>query len=167
MDVPVLGEDGEVKGWRSITNREDLHATVVERNRNHLHKDSATPIRHEEGYDLFHGLDQHNTTKEVLDRKLEWEHPVEEVNDFISNMKIAYDPDALQEEVDKINEDIAADNFRYYFAHKDDSTELSSSGRHIGYYKAILSSDKLVDIIVAMLKIMLKQGRHWNNGNGS
>ena len=55
VDVPVLDDDGKVKGWNSITDPEELHAKVAERNRTHLNQAATTPLAHGEGYQLFHG----------------------------------------------------------------------------------------------------------------
>ena len=54
---------------------------------------------HSTGYDLFHGQDRHDTARKVLGGKLEWEHPMEEVNEYIDNLQRAFDADKLQEEV--------------------------------------------------------------------
>ena len=53
--MPVLDDDSEVKGWTSIIDPEELHATVAERNRIHLKQTATTPLAHGEGYRLFHG----------------------------------------------------------------------------------------------------------------
>ena len=74
-------------------------------------------------------------------------------------MKIAHDPEALADKISAINADITPENFRYYFRHKDESTESSPSGQHMGYYKVILSNDSLVDLHVAMLNIGLQTGQ--------
>ena len=50
VDVPVMGEDKEIKDWESITDIVVLHDVVVERNLKHLHQVLATPIGHGEGY---------------------------------------------------------------------------------------------------------------------
>ena len=148
MDVPITGDAGEIKGWKSITDRATLHDTVVQRNLGHLHQAAPTPMGHGEGYNLFHGPEQHKTAEAVLNGSLTWEHPVAEVNEFIANMKVAFDPVSLEEERAKINEDITPESFRHYFRHKSESTESSPSGRHIGHYKAILQNDDLVDLQV-------------------
>ena len=57
MDVPILGEDGEVRGWKTITDSTILHNKIVEQNLDHLHQASTTPLGHGEGYELFHGPD--------------------------------------------------------------------------------------------------------------
>ena len=44
VDVPILGADGNIRGWKSITEKKDLHETVVERNLQHLHQASSTPV---------------------------------------------------------------------------------------------------------------------------
>ena len=91
MDVPVLNETGEIRGWRPITEPGELHDTVAERNRQHLNQASPTPFGHGPGYDLLHGDDRHTTAEKVLQGELEWHHPMEDVNNFIGNLAIAYD----------------------------------------------------------------------------
>ena len=83
---------------------------------------------------------------------------MEEVNEFIKNLAIAYDKEDLEEELRCINAVITAEEFRHYFSNKKESTESSPSGRHIGHYKAMLSDDNLVDLIVPMLNIGLLTG---------
>ena len=43
--------------------------------------------------------------------RLDWKHPIEEVNDYISNMKVAYDPETLAEEAEMINKDVTEEDF--------------------------------------------------------
>ena len=132
---------------------------LVDRNLEHLHQASATPIGHGEGYDLFHGPNRHETAKAILEGKLEWKHPIEEVYVFVSNMEKAYNTESLAEEVEQINKAVTAAEFKSYFKRKDESTESSPSRRHIGHYKAILASDDIVDMIVSMINIGLKTGQ--------
>lgn len=151
VDVPVYGEDGSISGWKSITGSNSLHEKLVERNRTHLSQATPTPLGHGQGYDLFHGPDRHKTAEAVLRGELDWEHPMEEVNKFIAQLKTAHDPEELAEEIAKINGDITAEEFRFYFKKKEESTESLPSGRHVGHYKAILHHDSLVDLHVAIL----------------
>ena len=116
---------GGIKGWRSVTNSNELHKAVAERNSKHLRQALAAPMGHGEGFELFHGPNRHNTAKAVLEGKMEQKHPIEEVSKYISNMKVAYDPEALAEEVEMINRDVTEEDFRFYFKHKDESTVLS------------------------------------------
>lgn len=159
VDVPLYGDSGAICGWKSITESNELHQVLVDRNLEHLHQASATPIGHGEGYELFHGPDRHETARAVLEGKLEWKHPIEEVNLFVSNMERAYDPEELAEEVERINKEVTVEEFKSYFKRKDESTESSPSGRHIGHYKAAMANDDLVDVIVSMLNIGLITGQ--------
>ena len=133
-----MDNGGEIKEWRLITAKGELHDILAQQNLKHLHQASATPIDHGDGYSLFNEPERHETAKSVLEGTLEWEHPVAEVNEFIANMRIAHNLTALKEEMDKINADVIAAEYRHYFKHKDESVELSPSGRHMGHYKAIL-----------------------------
>ena len=74
-------------------------------------------------------------------------------------MKAAYDPETLAEEVELINKDVTEEDFRFYFRHKDESTEPSPSGRHISHYKVTLASNKLVNLHGAMINTGLKTGQ--------
>ena len=47
---------------------------------------------------------------------------MEEANDFINNLAIAYDKEALKEESCRINSVITAEEFRRYFGNKKEST---------------------------------------------
>ena len=69
------------------------------------------PIGHGVGYNLFHREDRHGTAKKVLNGDLDWEHPMEEVNDFIKNLAISYNEEALAEESCCINAVITAKEF--------------------------------------------------------
>ena len=111
MDVPVLNETGEIRGWRLITEPGKMHAAVAERNRQHLNQASPTPFGHRPGNDLLHGDDRHTTAKKVLRGDLEWQHPMEDVNNFIDNLAIAYDQEALETESRRINAVITQANF--------------------------------------------------------
>ena len=93
-----------------------------------------------------------------MNGELEWKHPIKEVNEFIENLAIAYDKVALEKEQKTINAVITVGEFRQYFKNKNESTESSPSGRHIGHYKAILGDDDLVDLVVAMLNIGFSTG---------
>ena len=75
-------------------------------NLKHLHQSSSTSIGHGDGYNLFHRPERHETANSVLDGTLEWEYPVSEVNEFITNMRIAHDLTALKEETEKINTNV-------------------------------------------------------------
>ena len=80
---------------------------------------------------------------------------MEEVNEYIDNLRRDFDADRLQDEVKQINTAVTAGEFRHYLKKKKKSTESSPSGRHIGHYKAILGSNDLVEMVVAMLNIGL------------
>ena len=123
-----------------------------------MHQAAPTPMGHGEGYSLFHSQDQHDTARKVLEERLEWKHPMDEVNKYIDNLRRSFDKDKLQEEVKVINSVVTAGEFRNYFKTKTESTESSPSGRHIGHYKAILRHDDLVEMMVAMLNIGLVTG---------
>ena len=158
VDVPIVGEDDEITGWRSVTEVDELHDVVARQNWQHLHQAAPTPIGHGEGYNLFHGNDRHDTAKKVLDGKLDWRHPAEEVNRFVANMRQAYNDETLQHEADKTNALVTVAEFKSYFRKKKESTESSPSGQHIGHYKAVLDNDKIVDALVAMTNIALSTG---------
>ena len=66
VDIPLYGDDGAIRGWKSITESNELHGVLVDRNLEHLHQASATPIGHWEGYDLFHGPNRHETANAIL-----------------------------------------------------------------------------------------------------
>ena len=134
MDVPIHRADGTVEGWESITEPDDLHAKVMERNRHHLHQASPTPFGHGEGFDLLHGDNRHHVAEKILDGTLEWEHPMEEVNEWVQQLRRAFKEDELQAETEAINKPITVEEFRRYFKNKDESTKSSPSGRHIGHF---------------------------------
>ena len=113
---------------------------------------------HGEGYNLFHVDGRHETARKVLNGTLEQKHPMEEINRYIDNLKKAHGAESLQEEDSKINAPITTAEFQCYFRRKQESTELSPSGWHIGHYKAILDYNDLVDMVVAMLNIGLTTG---------
>ena len=127
VDIPILGRDGSIQGWDSITVPGKLHKTVIQRNINHLQQASPTLLGSGEGYDLFHGDKRHQTAEAVLTSNLEWKYPTDEVNQQINQIQWAYNKDELKEEADVIN-CLISDN-------KDESTELLPSGRHIVHYK--------------------------------
>ena len=156
---PNLWRRGEIKEQRSITNINELHKVVAEHNLKHLHQASETPMSHGEGFELFHGPNQHDTAEAVLEGKMDWKHPIEEVNTYISNMKVAYGPEMLAEEVKMINKYVNREDFWFYFKHKDESMKSSRSGRHMGHYKATLANDDFVNLHVAMINIGLKTGQ--------
>ena len=152
------GDDGNVRGWESITEPSLLHDTVVERNRNHLHQASPTPFGHGEGYDLLHGDNRDETAEKILNGSLKWQHPMEEVNRWVKQLQRAYCEEDLRAETEAINRLTTEGEFRTYFKNKPESTESSPSGRHVGHYKSILGDDDLVSLIVAMCNIGLASG---------
>ena len=81
------------------------------------------------------------------------------MNKFIDNLRVAFDREGLQEEAKKINAPVTVEEFCYYFRKKKESTESSPSGQHIGHYKAIITNDEVVELIVAMLNVGLSTGR--------
>ena len=83
---------------------------------------------------------------------------MEEVNQWVQQLRRAYNKDELQSEIKAINRLILEDNFRKYFKNKDKSTESLPSGRHMGHYKAILANNILVSLITAMINIDLSAG---------
>ena len=162
VDVPIIGADGEITGWRSVTEPEELHELISVRNKKHLNQAAPTPLGHGEGFRLFHGKDRHDTARKVLNGELEWRHPISEVNDFIGHLKKAFNEEKLREETKKINVPVTTAEFRFYFSKKKESTESSPSGRHIGHYKAILDNDDIVDLLVAMINIGIMTGHALN-----
>lgn len=158
VDVPVVSAEGEIEGWRSVTGSEELHEVVTQRNLRHLNQAASTPMGSGEGYNKFHGDERHETARKVLSGEMDWQHPVEEVNKFIENLRLAFDKDHMQVEAKKINAPVTAGEFRHFFKGKKESTESSPSGRHIGHYKSILNSDEVVELIVSMINIGLNTG---------
>ena len=111
VDVLVLSNDGEICGWRSITEPDELNVAITTRNLRHLHQAAPTPLGHGEGYELFHGSNRHETVQKVLNGELEWRHPVEEVNKFVANLRQGFDEEGLQEEAKKINAAVTVAEF--------------------------------------------------------
>ena len=128
MDVPIMKKNRNIKGWNSITDSAALYDTVVERNQEHLCQAYSMPLGHGEGYYLFRSPDRHETVKAVLEGQLQWEYPVEEVNECFANLKIAHNRSQMETKINAINADISVDLFQHYFKHKDESTELFPSG---------------------------------------
>ena len=54
----------------------------------------------------------------MLEGRLEWKHPVDEVSKYIENLQQDYDTDSLQEEIKHINAIITAAEFQVYFKNK-------------------------------------------------
>ena len=98
VDIPHISADGEIRGWRSITEPEMLHEVITQQNLRHLHQAAPNPLGNGDGYNTFHGKDRHKTARKVLSGELEWRHPVEEVKKFIDNLRVAFDREGLQEE---------------------------------------------------------------------
>ena len=65
--------------------------------------------------------------------KEDWskEHPMDKVNEYIDNLRRAFDKDKLQEEVKLINSVVTAGEFWHYFKTNTESTKSSPSGRHM------------------------------------
>ena len=94
----------------------------------------------------------------MLEGKLAWRHPCEMVNNWVKNLKRAYDEETLREEAAKIGAPIEVESFRQYFSTKPESTESSPSKRHMGHYKAIVNNKDLVQLHTHMLNIGLLTG---------
>ena len=154
----MIGDDGEVKGWTSITEPGNLHDVVAKRNQKHLNQAAPTPLGHSRGYQLFHGEERHDTARKVLNGELEWKHLMDEVNDFVNNLSHVYNEEALAKESNLINAAITVEEFRHYLKNKKESTESLPLGRHIGHYKDMLEDDNLVDLMVAMLNLGFSSG---------
>ena len=118
VDVPILAENREISGWRSVTKPDKLNEVITQHNRNHLHQAPPTPLGHGKGYGFFHGEGRHETAKQVLDGQLEWTHPVAEVNAYIKNLQQAFDEASKKEKIEKINAIVTAGEFRHYFKKK-------------------------------------------------
>ena len=67
VDVPILADNREITGWRSVTEPNKLNEVITQRNRRHLHQAAPMPLGHGEGYELFHGEDRHKTARQVLE----------------------------------------------------------------------------------------------------
>ena len=131
---------------------------VVDRNRKHLNKAAATPFGNREGFELLHGSNWHQTAEDILSGRLQWRHPMQEVNNLIDQLRHAFDPDQLNEETDKINRILSNEEFVRYFKTKSKSTESLPSGWHMGHYKSIVQDESLVSLITAMLNVGLLTG---------
>ena len=59
VDIFILAENREIYGWISVTKPDKLNKVITQRNRNHLHQASPTPLGHGERYELFHGEGRH------------------------------------------------------------------------------------------------------------
>ena len=134
VDVPILADNGEIKGWCSVTKPSELNKVITQKNQRCLHQAVSTPLGHGEGFELFHGEDRHETAKKVLAGKLEWKYLVDEVNNYIENIQQAYDAKGLQEEIKIINATVTVEEFCYYFTKNKESAESSPSGWHIGHW---------------------------------
>ena len=153
MDIPVYDDDGNIQGWESVTADKELHQVVADRNKRHLNQAKPTPFRHGEGYDLLHGENRCQVTEDILAGELQWKHPMKEVNEWVDQLKTAYDADTHKDKAAEIDKPITNAEFRKYFKSKKESTESSPLQRHVGHYKAALASDDIVTVLVAMLNI--------------
>ena len=97
VDIPVLVENGEIKGWYLVTEPTESNKVITRRNLQHLHQATPTPLGHGEGYKLFHIKERHKTANNVLAGELKWKHPVEEVNVYIKNSKKSSNEEVLKE----------------------------------------------------------------------
>ena len=147
VDVLILNNDGKITEWKSVTNPETHHATVAKRNEQHPHQVAPTPFDHGEGHWLLHGTDRHKTFEDILQGTLEQRHPMEEVKNWASQLKLAYDPDTLITEANEINKYVLEEEFCHYFGGKPERTELLPSLQHIGHYKTMPGSDNLWSVL--------------------
>ena len=80
------------------------------------------------------------------------------VNNWIRNLKRAYDEEELREEAAKIGAPIKPENFQKFFKDKKESTESSPSKRHMGHYKTAAYDTDITQLHTTMLNIGLLTG---------
>ena len=123
-----------------------------------MHQAAPTLFGHGEVFDLLNGTNRHQTAEDILSRKLEWKDSLKEVNQWVAQLRRAYDEKEIGQEADAINDLVVDEKYIKYFRNKDESTKSSPSRRHIGHYKKILADEDLVQLMVAMLNIGLQSG---------
>ena len=85
------------------------------------------PFGHGEGYQMLHGANRHKVSQGILDGNLEWEHPMQEVNNWVKQLQTAYNTETLATEAAEISKFATKEDFRKYFKDKPESMKLSPS----------------------------------------
>ena len=81
LDVPIYDQEDNIIGWESVTNKEEVHQALIDRNNKHLNQAQTTPFGHGEEYQLLHDEDKREETMQaLLNGEIHWRHLCEMFN---------------------------------------------------------------------------------------
>ena len=132
-EVPVEHE-GQIVGWRTISNPTKLQERVVERNQIHLTQVHPTTFGSGPIFRLLHGGKDGNTWRRCCMEKV-FSNKACQRYKLVKKLQRFYDTKTFQIEVETINKPITTQEFCKLFRKKRESTKLLPSHCHVGHYK--------------------------------
>ena len=153
-----MNEEGEITGWDVLCTKAAIHDQIVRRNHEHMNQASATPFGNGDGYDALHGLARQTVMDQIHNGELKWKDPVEEVNRWVDELQATYNQENLADEVNQIGKAISVKEFCRFYKLKQESTESSPSGRHVGHYKVAAKVEDLSWLHTVMINVSLMCG---------
>ena len=157
--VYVPDEKSDDGPWKMLSTKEEMEEAIIKQNVSHLEKAGETPFAHGEKYEsLLNEFERDDVFEELLTGTSDWTHPVTEVEEWIKELKYQYDTETLKAEAKAVGNEMTYAEYRDHFRLKKEATESSKSGRHMGHYRAGLSSPEISEIHLHMINIPLLCG---------
>lgn len=151
--------------WDMISSKKEMEEKIIEQNKSHLSKSEGTPFGSGELFNLIHDKQKRGAAIESLLRGTSgWKHQMQEVEEFIEDLRQQYDEHTLHTKAAEIGNPVSYEEYRDFFKLKRESTESSNSGRHMGHYKACLQDEDITSIHIMMINIQLVcgfAGKRW------
>ena len=119
LEIPIKDDQQKTIAWKTITEKDQVHNEILQRNKHHLNQAKPTPFG---SGTLNRKLTDPNTRDNEIENLLKntrsWTHPTEEVENWISHIKQKYDETELKEEANKVSQPITTSKFINYFKQK-------------------------------------------------
>jgi hypothetical protein len=148
---PKLPASNTCTEWDIEQDEERLYPRILSRNEYHFAQAEKTPLA---GGSLGKELGNYGTSKAaqaVLRGEWKPEYPLKELQLFLAELK---QPSSIS----PIHQDITDQDFHKEFRQVKEQTSSSTSGRHVGHYKAAAIDKNLSTAYAKLLSLPLRHG---------
>jgi hypothetical protein len=138
----------KVKEWDPVDDLNTLKQRISERNEQHFKQAENDPFAY--GH-LVRELKDPAVLEDLLDGMWSTEHPMREVEE---SMKQLRRPEGLM----PVDQTITTETIKAEFKRVKERTSSSTSGRHVGHYKAAATNEAISHIHASIISLCLKHG---------
>jgi len=164
IEKPIYDDTGEIIEFQTISDSNEMFYHLLQRNMTHFSQAQHTPFVEGCFGAVLHPFQYNSFSESILQGKVD-------LSEFNINSAIkacmqemAYPPNETGK--DEVPVDISVDDFKSGFKTTLEKTSSSPSGRHLGHYRAALSSDHICKVYATLMTVPFKFGftlQRWSN----